>query len=49
MSLFKQNKGQAVCVKKFIDTIISGEPAPININEIFEVAKVSIEVAESLK
>jgi predicted dehydrogenase/threonine dehydrogenase-like Zn-dependent dehydrogenase len=43
MHLWKQDKGQKGCVAAFLDGIQSGKPA-IDINEIFEIARISIEV-----
>lgn len=47
--LRSQDKGQKACVAAFVGAIRSGEPAPIPFEEIMEVARVSIEVAESLR
>ena len=47
--LFKQDKGQVACVRAFVDAITQGQPAPINIDEILEVARVSVEVATLLR
>jgi predicted dehydrogenase/threonine dehydrogenase-like Zn-dependent dehydrogenase len=44
-----QDKGQKACVAAFVDSIRNGTPSPISIEEIFEVARVSIEVAEQLR
>jgi len=49
MNLWKQDKGQNTCCKLFIDSIRKGLPSPISAEEIFEVAKVSIDVAEQLR
>ncbi|MBE0623842.1 MAG: bi-domain-containing oxidoreductase [Burkholderiales bacterium] len=49
MNLWKQDKGQAACVQAFIDAISNGKATPIADNEIFEVARVTIEVAELLR
>jgi predicted dehydrogenase/threonine dehydrogenase-like Zn-dependent dehydrogenase len=49
MKLFKQDKGQKACVKAFIKSIANGEKSPIPYNEIMEISRVSIEVANSLK
>ena len=47
--LWKQNKGQAACVSAFIQAV-RGETGPaIPVEEVFEVSRVSIEVAASLK
>ncbi|ENM5738568.1 bi-domain-containing oxidoreductase [Vibrio mimicus] len=49
MNLWKQDKGQNLCSKLFLDSIRYGNRAPIDISEIFEVAKVSIDIAEQLR
>ena len=49
MNLWRQDKGQAACVQAFIDTISNGKTSPIPDNEIFEVARVTIEVVELLR
>lgn len=45
MNLWQQNKGQKVCAKAFIDSVSKGYKSPIPIEEIFEVSKISIELA----
>ncbi|WP_417662475.1 bi-domain-containing oxidoreductase [Pseudomonas sp.] len=47
-NLWRQNKGQNECVSAFMQGIQKGAPA-IAIEEIFEVARVSIKVAECLR
>ena len=47
--LFKQDKGQAACTRAFVDAIKQGQPAPINFDEIVEVARVSVAVATQLR
>ncbi len=47
--LMSQDKGQANCSKAFISAINSGEGSPIDFNEIIEVARVSIDIADSLR
>ena len=49
MNLWKQDKGQNECSRLFLESIKYGTPSPIPIDEIFEVAKVSIDVAEQLR
>ncbi len=48
MNLWKQDKGQNACAAAYLQAIEKGTPA-IPANEIFEVARVSIEVAEQLR
>jgi len=49
MNLWQQDKGQKACAKAFIDAINQGKPAPISAEDIFEVAKVTIDIAEQLR
>lgn len=48
MNLWKQDKGQKACAAAFLRGIQEGKPA-IAVDEIFEVARVSIDVAELLR
>ena len=45
---WRQDKGHAACVRAFLSAIESGGPSPIPAEEIFEVSRFAIEVAESL-
>ncbi|WP_028573688.1 bi-domain-containing oxidoreductase [Desulfonatronovibrio hydrogenovorans] len=45
MNLWRQDKGQKACAEAFVEAVKQGGPAPIPVEEIFEVARVSIEVA----
>ena len=47
--LWKQDKGQKACAAAFVEAVRGTNPAPVPINELFEVSRVSIEVAESLR
>ena len=47
MNLWKQDKGQRACVKKFVETIRDGGLSPIPWDEIYEVSQVTIELANS--
>lgn len=49
MNLWRQDKGQQECCKRFLQAIQSGGDNPIPEEEIFEVARVSIEVADMLR
>ncbi|MCK0107319.1 bi-domain-containing oxidoreductase [Marinobacter sp. S0848L] len=49
MNLWKQDKGQSACAAAFLGAIENGEYCPIPPEEIFEVARVSIEAAEILR
>ena len=46
MKKWRQDKGQNLCTESFINSIISAKSSPIPIEEIFEIAKVTIDVAE---
>lgn len=46
MNLWRQDKGHNACAKAFIDAIHQGLPSPIPPEEIFEVTRVSIEMAQ---
>lgn len=48
MNLWKQDKGQRSCCADFLKAVNSGTPA-IPVEEIFEVARVTIEAAEILR
>ena len=49
MNLWSQDKGQNNCVKDFIDAVKNGGPTPIPFDEILEVARVSVDIAEALR
>jgi predicted dehydrogenase/threonine dehydrogenase-like Zn-dependent dehydrogenase len=46
MNIWRQDKGQKACVKAFIDAINENDLSPIPIDEIFEISRISIEIAE---
>lgn len=48
-NLWVQDKGQKACVKAFVEAILNGGDAPIPTEELFEVAKVTIDVDEMLR
>ncbi len=49
MNLWSQDKGQLNCVKLFVDAIQNNSNNPIPEEEIFEVARISIQIAELLR
>ena len=49
MNLWSQDKGQINCVNAFMDSIREGDENPIPQDEIFEVARVSVDIAELLR
>ena len=49
MNLWSQDKGQENCVDAFMESVREGRKNPIPHNEIFEVARVSVDIAEMLR
>ncbi len=49
MNLWRQDKGQRTCAAAFLSAIEQGSVSPIPIEEIFEVTRVTIEVATRLR
>ncbi|QIR06498.1 bi-domain-containing oxidoreductase [Salinivibrio costicola] len=49
MSLWRQDKGQKECAMAFLKSIELGKESPIPAHELFEVARVTIEIAEKLR
>ena len=49
MNLWRQNKGQKACAAAFVQAVEQGGAAPIPFEELMEVSRVSIEVAEVLR
>lgn len=49
MNLWRQDKGQNGCAAAFLSAIEEGRAAPIPVEEIFEVAEVTLDVAEQLR
>jgi predicted dehydrogenase/threonine dehydrogenase-like Zn-dependent dehydrogenase len=45
MNLWQQDKGQTACAKAFVDAISKVNKSPIPIEEIFEVSRISIKLA----
>ncbi|MBF9043583.1 Gfo/Idh/MocA family oxidoreductase [Rhodobacterales bacterium HKCCE4037] len=48
-NLWRQDKGQRACAAAFLKAVEAGGPVPIAATELFEVAKVTIDVAEILR
>lgn len=44
MNLWRQEKGQAACARAFVDAVRTGGSPPIPVDELLEVARVSIEL-----
>lgn len=49
LNLWRQNKGQGACAKAFVNAVSNETPAPIAREEIFEVSRLAIEVAEGVR
>ena len=49
MNLWQQDKGQKACAAAFLKSIENGGACPISVEEIFEVAQVSIEASQILR
>ncbi|MDA8109069.1 MAG: bi-domain-containing oxidoreductase [Betaproteobacteria bacterium] len=47
--LWRQDKGNAACVAAFVRAVEAGGPAPIPVEEIFEVSRATLEAAEALR
>jgi predicted dehydrogenase len=45
MHLWRQDKGQRACARAFVTAVEQGGPAPIPIEELIEVSRVTLEVA----
>lgn len=48
MNLWRQDKGQTTCARAFVDAVRTGGASPIPLEELLEVARNTIEIAESL-
>jgi predicted dehydrogenase/threonine dehydrogenase-like Zn-dependent dehydrogenase len=48
-SLWQQDKGQKTCVAAFMHAVSSGNASPIPATELFEIARVTIDVADQLR
>ena len=49
MNLWRQNKGQDACVEAFVRAVTQQCPAPIPFDELMEVSRISIQIAEALR
>lgn len=47
--LWQQDKGHAACAAAFVDAVRQGAAPPIPVDQIFEVTRVSLEVAEAAR
>lgn len=48
-SLWVQDKGQEACVREFLDAIRNGNEGPIPLEQIWEVSRISVEIAEAAR
>lgn len=48
-NLWRQDKGQTDCATAFVEAVEAGGPPPIPAEELFEVAQITIDVAEILR
>jgi len=49
MNLWRQDKGQKACVRAFVDAVRNGAGAPIPLEELLEVARVTIALGEAAR
>ena len=49
LNLWRQVKGQKACTASFVNAVRQGSPAPIPLDEVLEVSRVSIKVADGLR
>jgi predicted dehydrogenase/threonine dehydrogenase-like Zn-dependent dehydrogenase len=49
LNLWRQDKGQRACARAFVAAVIAGGAAPIPIDEILEVARCSVALAEAAR
>jgi predicted dehydrogenase len=47
MNLWRQDKGQRACAQAFVDAIASGTSSPIPVEELFEVSRLMIQIAQA--
>tara|TARA_A100001037_G_scaffold306785_2_gene355488 strand:- start:1829 stop:3943 length:2115 start_codon:yes stop_codon:yes gene_type:complete len=47
--VFRQDKGQSNCIKEFLDSVNDNRDSPIPLQEILEVSKITIEIANKLR
>ncbi len=49
MKLWRQDKGQKACAAAFCAAVAKGEPSPIPLDELLEVGRVTIDIAEAAR
>jgi hypothetical protein len=48
MALWRQDKGNDACAAAFVEAVIRGKASPIPIDEVIEVARVTLDIADRL-
>jgi predicted dehydrogenase/threonine dehydrogenase-like Zn-dependent dehydrogenase len=48
MGLWRQDKGQRACIQAFCDAVRTGGPSPIPLDELLEVGKITVALAQQL-
>jgi predicted dehydrogenase len=48
MNLWRQDKGHKACAASFVEAVRSGDPAPIPLEEILEISRITIELGSNL-
>lgn len=49
MRLWRQDKGQVACANAFVEAVYTGGPSPISFEQLMEVSRVTIEVAQAAR
>lgn len=49
MNLWRQDKGQAACAAAFVDALRRNQPSPIPLQELIEVARLCVNIAEAMQ
>jgi len=49
MKLWRQDKGQKACATAFLSAVGQGDKAPIHLEELMEVSRITVEVSEALR
>jgi predicted dehydrogenase len=49
MNLWRQDKGQKACAAAFVQAVEQGQSTPIPFDEVMEVTKITINIAEALR
>jgi hypothetical protein len=49
MNLWRQDKGQLACATAFVQAIEKGGAAPVAFEELLEISRVTIDIAEAVR